>query len=49
VVGIIAAFLGAIEALLNIGGPHPWWSLGVFALLIWCMWGLVVLGEPEEI
>jgi len=49
VVGIIATFLGSLGALLNVGGPHPWWSLGIFALLIWCMWGLVVLGEPEEV
>src|SRR5271166_5211384 len=46
VIGIIATFLGALGALLNVGGPHPWWSLGIFALLVWCMWGLVVLGEP---
>src|SRR5271168_3975896 len=43
VVGIIAAGLGAIDALLNIGGAHPWWSLGVFAVLVICIHGLVVL------
>ena len=32
VIGIVAATLGAIEALANVGGPHPWWSLGVFAV-----------------
>ncbi len=47
VIGIIAATLGAIGALLNIGGTHPWWSLGVFAICLWCIHGLVVLGEPE--
>jgi len=47
VVGIAAATLGAIGALLDIGGAHPWWSIGVFAICIICIHGLVVLGEPE--
>ncbi len=49
VVGIIAATLGAIGALLNVGGAHPWWSLGVFALCVWCVYGLFILGEPENV
>ena len=49
VVGIIAATFGAIGALLNIGGAHPFWSLGVFAICLICIHGLVVLGEPEVI
>ena len=32
VIGIIAASLGAIHALIAVGGADPWWSLGVFAL-----------------
>jgi hypothetical protein len=48
-VGIFAASLGAIGALLDVGGAHPWWSLGVFAICLWCIHGLAVLGEPEEI
>ena len=48
VVGIIAATLGAIGALLNVGGPHPWWSLGVFAICVICIHGLFVLGEPAD-
>jgi hypothetical protein len=47
VIGLVAATLAAIESLLNIGGPHPWWSIGVFAICIICIHGLVVLGEPE--
>jgi hypothetical protein len=47
-VGIVAATLGAIGALLDIGGAHPWWSIGVFAICIICIHGLVVLGEPEQ-
>ncbi len=46
VVGLVAATLGAIGSLLNIGGAHPWWSLGVFAICVVCIHGLVVL-EPD--
>jgi hypothetical protein len=49
VVGIIAATLGAIGALLNVGGGHPWWSLGVFAICLVCIHGLAVMGEPENV
>ena len=47
VIGIIAASLGALEALLSIGGVHPWWSLGIFALCLWVLHGLVVFGDEE--
>src|SRR3954466_3624573 len=30
VIGVIGASLGAIGALLSIGGAYPWWSLGLF-------------------
>ena len=49
VIGIIAATIGAIEALANGGGPHPWWSLGVFAVCLWVIHGIWVLGEPENV
>jgi hypothetical protein len=48
VVGLIAASLAAIGALLDIGGPHPWWSIGVFAICIIVIKGLFHLGEPER-
>ncbi len=48
VIGIVAASLGAIGALLDIGGTHPWWALGVFAVCVICVHGLVVLGEPKS-
>jgi len=48
VIGLIAATIGAIEALANVGGPHPWWSLGVFAICLWVIYGLWVMGESEE-
>lgn len=47
VVGILAASIGAIAALLDVGGAHPWWSLGVFAICIVVIHGIWVLGEPE--
>jgi hypothetical protein len=48
VIGIIAATIGAIESLANVGGPHPWWSLGVFAVCLWIIYGLCVVGRPER-
>lgn len=47
VVGLLAASLGAIGALSDVGGAHPWWALGVFAICVICIHGLAVLGEPE--
>ena len=48
VIGIIGGSLGAIGALLSIGGNYPWWSLGIFALCIWVVYGLFVYGEDER-
>ena len=48
VIGLVAASLGALAALLSIGGTHPWWSLGVFLLCIYVMSGLIVYGEDER-
>jgi hypothetical protein len=48
VIGIAAASLGAIGALLSIGGAFPFWSLGVFALCLIVLHGLIVYGEPVE-
>ena len=47
VIGIAAASIGAIGALLSVGGAYPFWSLGVFALCVIVIHGLVVYGEPE--
>jgi hypothetical protein len=47
VIGIIAATIGALESLLSIGGAHPFWSLGVFALCLWVLHGLVIYGGEE--
>jgi hypothetical protein len=48
VIGIIAGSLGAIGALLSIGGNHPWWSLGVFALCVYVVHGIFVYGEEDR-
>jgi hypothetical protein len=48
VIGITAAGLGALGALLSVGGAYPFWSLGVFAICLWVLYGLVVYGEPER-
>jgi hypothetical protein len=49
VIGIIAGSLGAIGALLSVGGNHPWWSLGIFALCVIVVHGIVVYGEEERV
>jgi hypothetical protein len=48
VIGIVAGSLGAIGALLSIGGNYPWWSLGVFFLCVWVVYGIIVYGEEER-
>ena len=47
VIGIIAGSLGAIDALLSTGGSHPFWSLGIFALCCWIVYGVATLGYEE--
>ena len=49
VIGIIAGSLGAINALLSIGGQNPWWSLAIFFLCVWVVYGILVLGEDERV
>ena len=49
VIGIIAATIGAVGALLSIGGAFPFWSLGVFALCLIVLHGLIVYGEDEAV
>jgi hypothetical protein len=48
VIGIIGGSLGAIGALLSIGGAYPWWSLGIFALCVYIVHGIVVYGEDVK-
>jgi hypothetical protein len=48
VVGLIAASLGAIGSLLAVGGAYPFWSLGIFALCVICIHGLLIYGDEER-
>ena len=48
VIGIIGGSLGAIGALLSIGQNNPWWSLLVFFLCIYVVYGIIVYGGEEE-
>lgn len=48
VIGIVAASLGAIGSLLAVAGAYPFWSLGIFALCVIVLHGLIVYGEPVE-
>jgi hypothetical protein len=48
VLGIIGGSLGAIGALLSVGGAYPWWSLGIFFLCVYVVHGILVYGEEER-
>jgi hypothetical protein len=48
VIAIVGAGLGAIGALLSIGGSYPWWSLGIFFLCLYVLHGIFIFGEDER-
>jgi hypothetical protein len=48
VIGIIGGSLGAIGALLSIGGQYPWWSLGIFFLCVYVVHGIFIYGADER-
>ncbi len=48
VIGITGASLGAIGALLSIGGAYPWWSLAIIALCVYVIHGIFVYGDDER-
>jgi hypothetical protein len=48
VIGIIGGSLGAIGALLSVGEGYPWWSLGIFALCVYVVHGILVYGDDER-
>ena len=43
---IVVGALAAIGALLSIPA-YPLWSIAIFALSLWIIYGLVIYGEPE--
>jgi hypothetical protein len=45
VIAIVGAGLGAIGALLSIGGSYPWWSLGIFFLCLYVLHRIFIFGE----
>jgi hypothetical protein len=47
IIGIVGAGLGAIVALLSIGGAYPWWSLGIFFLCLYILHGIFVYGDDR--
>src|SRR5215213_7569607 len=48
VIGIAGGTLGAIGALLSIGGSYPWWTLAIFLLCVFIVHGILVFGEDER-
>ena len=48
IIGIIGGSLGAIGALLSVGGSYPWWSLGIFVLCVYVVHGIIVYGRDER-
>ena len=49
VIGIVGGSLGAIGALLSIGGSNPWWSLAIFFLCVWVVYGIIILGDDDRV
>jgi hypothetical protein len=47
-IGIVGGSLGAIGALLSIGGAYPWWSVALFFLCIYIVHGIFVYGEEDR-
>jgi hypothetical protein len=47
VLGIVAASVGAIVALLSIGDGNPWWSLATFAVCVYVIDGILQFGEDQ--
>jgi hypothetical protein len=45
---IIGGSLGAIGAVLSIGGNYPLWSLVTFGLCVYVVHGIVVFGRDER-
>ena len=46
-IGIVGGSLGAIGALFSIGGANPWWSLAIFFLCIWVVYGIAVMASDD--
>jgi hypothetical protein len=49
ILGLVGASLGAIAALLSVGGANPWWSLGIFALCVYIVHGIFIYGDEDTV
>jgi hypothetical protein len=49
VIGLTGAALGAVGALLSIGGSYPWWSLAIFFLCLYIIHGILVYGDDDRV
>ncbi|MGA7398192.1 MAG: hypothetical protein WBW62_12170 [Solirubrobacterales bacterium] len=49
VIGVIAGSFGAMVSLLSIGGAFPWWSLALFFVSLWIVYGILIYGEDEAV
>jgi hypothetical protein len=48
IIGLVGASLGAIGALLSVGGSYPWWSLAIFFVCVYVIHGILVFGSDER-
>jgi len=48
IIGLVGGSLGAIAALLSIGGNDPWWSLALFFLCIYIVHGIFIYGGDVD-
>jgi hypothetical protein len=49
VIGLTGAVLGAIGALMSIGGSYPWWSLALFFLCLYIIHGILIYGDDDRV
>ena len=49
IIGLTGAGLGAIGALLSVGGSYPWWSLGIFVLCLYIIHGILIYGDDDRV
>jgi hypothetical protein len=48
IMGIFVGSFGAVIALFSMGSGFPFWSLAMFALSCWVVWGIIIYGEDLD-